>query len=258
MKLAEGHGAGSIRAAAALTKLDPERYSSLAASLDGTIYLPEKGGWRLQAFRSGGASLFEMALPSARCLVAGGLVHGLGVADLVNREFLRFDQNGGTAFRTAIEGHGIASLWLTPSGESVWLDSDLGAVIFRDQGFREVRRWPVRGNGRPQSLAADLLEGLVAVAYPDDGRLDTYSVLGVPVDSRRQAIIPGAQSLAIDGRGRLWAAEAGGNVVVLVPDAGRWSVAASIEIPGLKALAPGPGNSVFALGLGQVTELTVE
>jgi len=248
----------ALEARTVLEGLEAGKYSGLAASMDGRIFLAERGGWRLRGFIPDAGGRFELSLPSARCLVAGGLVQGFCVVDLVDRQFIRYDQNGGPAFSAGIEGHGAASFWLAPSGESLFLDADAGAVVFRDQGFRETRRWQLRGAGRPQALAADLLEGLVAVAYPGGGRLDTYSVLGSQLDSRPMPLAPGPQTLAFDSRGLLWTAGEDGRASCFLFSGRKWIEAGSAQVPALCALAPGLRNGVLALGGEMVVELKGE
>lgn len=252
------NGPRDVKVTRAVSGLDPDRYSGLAASLDGGLFLAEQSGWRAQAFRPGEGRPFEIALPSARCLVAGGFIQGFCAVDLVNREFIRFDQHGSEAYRAGLGGHGAAAFCLAASGETFFLDADAVAVVVRDQGFRESRRWQLRGAGRPQAIAADLLEGLVAVAYPGEGRLDTYSTLGVLMDSSPFSAAPGPQSLAFDGRGRLWAAGPGERAAVFRFSGRRWAESGSVEITGLRALAAGPGGTVLALGREQVLNLSVE
>ncbi len=250
--------ARNIRAKAVLSGLEPGRFSGLASSSDGNIFLADNGGWRLQVRQGGDLKIFEITLPSARCLIAGGMVHGLCLVDQVGRGFIRYDQYGSQAFRAEISGHGADAFCLAPSGESVFLDADSRSVVFRDQGFRENRRWLLRGVGRPQALAVDLLEGLVVVAYSEDRRLDTYSILGFLIKSDAFEALPGPQSLAFDSRGRLWAAQAGGRVKVFGFSGRGWVESAAIDIPGLVCLVPGTGSSVLALGENDVMELAVE
>jgi sugar lactone lactonase YvrE len=228
--------------------LEPGRYSGLAASQDGRIYLAESSGWRLQAYGPAGERLFEVSLPSARCLAGGGQIQGFCIADQTGAAFIRLDQNGERAFSATFSGHAIDAFYLAASGEAAILDAGQELVVFRDQGFRETRRWKLKGRGRPQSLAADMLDGLVAVAYPGEARLDFYSMFGVMLESLTLGLGPGPQTLSFDGQGRLWAVSAGSRAVALKRQGRRWAEAGSSEIPGLRALGPGPGGSVVALG----------
>lgn len=231
-----------------LTSLETGRYSGLAASLDGRIFLAESSGWRLRAYGPAGERLFEVTLPSARCLLGGGQVQGFCIADQISATFIRFDQNGERAFSAPVSGHAIDAFYLAASGEAAILDAGQDMVAFRDQGFRETRRWKLRGRGRPQALAADMLDGLVAVGYPGQARLDVYSVFGVMLESLPLDLMAGPQTMAFDGQGRLWAATAGGRAVALKLQGRRLVESGSSLIPGLCALCPGPGGSVLALG----------
>lgn len=249
---------GKIAVETAQAGLEAGRYSGLAASLDGVLFLAEQSGWRAQAFRPGEGRLFEIALPSARCLVAGGFLHGFCAVDLVDRRFIRYDQHGSEAYGAAISGHGASAFCLAPSGETLFLDPDAGTVVVRDQGFRESRRWQLKGRGRPQAIAADLLEGLVVASYPDEKRLDTYSVLGLLLGSSPAELSPSPQSLAFDGKGRLWAAGADGAVRCFRFSARRWEESGSVQLDGVKALAAGPAGSVLALADEAVIRLGLE
>lgn len=237
-----------ISASSILAGLESGRYFGLAASLDGRIFLAEASGWRLQAYGPDGERLFEVSLPSARCLVGGGQIQGFCLADQVGASFIRYDQNGDRAFGAPVAGHGMDAFYLASSGEAAVLDAGQEMVVFRDQGFRETRRWKLKGRGRPQALAADMLDGLVAVAYPGEARLDVYSLFGAMLDSRPLELGAGPQTLAFDSRGRLWASLSGGRAAALRLQGRRWVESGSSQIPGLRALGPGPGGSVLALG----------
>lgn len=247
-----------ISAFRVIAGLEPGHYSGLAASLDGRIFLKESSGWRLQAYDPAGKRLFEVSLPSGRCLTAGGQIQGFFIADLTSAAFIRYDQNGEQAFKATLSGQAIDAFYIAASGEAVVLDAGQELVVFHDQGFRETRRWKLKGRGRPQSLAADMLGGLVAVAYPGEARLDLYSMFGVMLESLPYKLGPGPQALAFDGQGRLWAASAGGRAVALKRQGRRWEESASCEIPGLRALGPGLGGSVMALGDSAVYKLGTE
>lgn len=238
--------------------LEPGRFGGLAASQDGRVFLAEATGWRLLAYGSGTSRLFEVSLPSARCLLAGGQAQGFSLIDQVGGAFNRYEQNGDLAFSASIFGHRADAFYLSASGESVFLDADRGVVIFRDQAFRETRRWMLWGRGHPQSLAADMLEGLVVVAYPGEARFDAYSIFGVMLDSRPVALKPGPQTLAFDSHGKLWAALAGDKAAAFSFKGRRWLEAGKTSVPGLLALAPGPGGAVMALGESAVFSLEID
>ncbi len=237
-----------ISASIIMEGLEPGRYSGLAVSMDGRIFLAERSGWRLQAYGPAGQRLFEVTLPSARCLVGGGPMQGFCIADQTGAAFIRYDYNGEQAFSSPVSGHAIDAFYLASSGEAAILDAGQEQVVFRDQGFRETRRWKLKGRGQPRSLAADMLSGLVAVAYPGEARLDLYSLFGVMLESLPLELGFGPQTLAFDGQGRLWAALTGGRAAAFKLQGRRWADSGLYKIPGLCALGPGPVGSVLALG----------
>lgn len=249
---------GTITVEMLLEGLEAGKYSGLAASLDGALFLVEQSGWRARSFRPGEGRSFEVALPSARCLLAGGFVHGFGAVDLVNRSFIRYDHNGSEVYKLDLSGHGVSAFCLVPSGEAIFLDADAGSVVLRDQGFRETRRWKLKGSGRPQAVAADLLEGLVAVSYPYEARLDIYSALGLMVGSLPLKAGQAPQTLVFDLRGRLWAALEDDTVLCLRLSGGRWEEKGKVKLAGIRALAAGPGGSVLALSSEGVTRLVAK
>jgi len=206
-----------------------EGASSLVSSRDGRLYVLEPGSWRIKVFQDSGGQISEIDLGPGRYLMAGGALQGMAVLDITRGILSRYDQQGSRVMATSLGDRQIDALWLTSSGEYLFLDGIAGRVMVHNEGLREIRIWNLKGRGRPQAIAGDPLEGLVAVSYPHEGRIDTYSLLGVFLESRPFPVRFGEQAIAFDQSGR---------------------------IPGARALSMAPKDGVLILGRGTILKLS--
>lgn len=232
-----------------------EGQNSIASSQDGYLYVLEPGAWRIKIFPESETKTAEVDLDPGRYLMAGGAIQGMAIYDATKGILMRYDQQGSRVISAGFKDRQVDALWLTSSGEYLFLDGTAGRVMIHEQGLREIRSWNLKGQGRPQAIAGNPLEGLVAVAYPDEKRIDTYSLLGMLLDRRSFPVQYGAQAIACDRSGRLWAIGTGDSIFVFQFSKRGWQEKGACHLPGVRAISPAPKEGIVALVRGSILHL---